>query len=240
MPVARGSSFPAHAIPAAVRVAVLFSGGKDSTYAGFVAAQRGWEVARLVSVLPRDPDSMLYHVPALHVVPLLAEAMGIPLVQERAGEGEDAELDALRRALAPLDVDGVVVGAIASDYQHSRVNAVGHELGLRVFAPLWRLDQGRLLRDYLDAGIEAVFTRVSAEGLGPEWLGRRLDRAAADELLRLHERVGLSPCGEGGEFETLALNGPMSRQRVEIVRAEPTWDGASGVLEIREARLAPA
>jgi diphthine-ammonia ligase len=222
-----------------VRVAALFSGGKDSTYAAWVAEQRGWEVSPLVSILPRDPDSMLYHTPDLHVVPLQAEAMGIPLVQERAGEGEAAELEALRRALSSLRVDGVGVGAIASDYQHSRVNAVGHELGLRVFAPLWRRDQAGLLRDYLDAGIEAVFTRVSAEGLGAEWLGRRLDGRAVEELLRLHEKVGLSPCGEGGEFETLVVHGPMFRKRLEIVRAETKREGDSATLVIREARLVP-
>ena len=222
-----------------MRVAALFSGGKDSTYAAYVAVQRGWEVSRLVSILPQDPDSMLYHVPNLHVVPLQAEAMGIPLVQERAGEGEGAELDALRRALSSVDVDGVVVGAIASDYQHSRVNAVGHDLGLRVFAPLWRRDQAGLLREYLDAGIEAIVTRVSAEGLGPEWLGRRLDGRAVEELLELHERVGLSPCGEGGEFETLVLHGPMFRQRLEVVSGQASWEGSSGTFVVREARLAP-
>ncbi len=223
-----------------MRVAALYSGGKDSTYAVYAVLQRGWEVSHLVSILPEDAASMLYHVPNLHVVPLLAEAMGIPLVQERAGGGEDAELEALRRALASIEVEGVVVGAIASDYQHSRVNAVAHDLGLRVFAPLWRLDQAQLLREYLDAGIEAVFASVSAEGLGPEWLGRKLDGAAADELLELHERVGLNPCGEGGEFETLVLHAPMFRQRLEIVRAEPVWEGPAGTLIVREARLVPA
>jgi len=223
-----------------VRVAALYSGGKDSTYAVHVAQQRGWDVARLVSILPEDPASMLYHVPDLHVVPLLAEAMGFPLITERAGAGEAAELEALGRALSRADADGVVVGAIASDYQHSRVNAVAHELGLRVFAPLWRVDQGRLLRDYLEAGIEAVFTAVSAEGLGKEWLGRKLDSAAAEELLALSRRFGVSPCGEGGEFETLVTYAPFFERRLEVVRAEPRWDGAAGVFEITEARLVPA
>ncbi len=223
-----------------MRVAALFSGGKDSAYAAWVARQQGWEVSPLVSILPEDPDSMLYHVPNLHLVPLLAEAMGVPLVWERAGEGEKAELEALRRALSALRVDGVVVGAIASDYQHSRVNEVAHELGLRVFAPLWRKDPAGLLRDYVAAGLEAVFTRVSAEGLDAGWLGRRLDADAIDELLRLHERTGLNPCGEGGEFETLVVHGPMFHRRLEIVRAETVHAGASATLVIREARLVPA
>src|SRR4030067_3451465 len=95
--------FSRFALSPPVRLASLYSGGKDSTYALHVSEQRGWEVSHLVSILPADPGSMLYHVPNLHVVPLLAEAMGIPLVQERAGEGEDAELGALRRGPPPAD-----------------------------------------------------------------------------------------------------------------------------------------
>jgi len=238
--VGAGKLFPIDPVPGTVRVAALYSGGKDSTYAVYLAQQRGWEVVKLVSILPEDPASMLYHVPNLHVVPLLAEAMEIPLVQERAGPGEGAELEAMMRALSGIDADGVVVGAIASDYQHSRVNGVCHDLGLRVFAPLWRLDQPRLLQDYLDAGIEAIFTGVSAEGLGREWLGRRLDRGAADDLLELYRRVRLSPCGEGGEFETLVTFAPAFSQRLEILAAEANWDGSSGTLAIRNARLVPA
>ena len=223
-----------------MRVAAVYSGGKDSTYAVHVARQRGWDVTHLVSIVPEDPASMLYHVPNLHLVPLLAEAFGIPLVRERAGRGEDAELDALRRAVSSIDLDGLVVGAIASDYQHSRVNLVGHELGLRVFAPLWRRDPGQLLQDYLDAGIEAIVTSVSAEGLGPDWLGRTLDRRAADELLELHARVGLTPCGEGGEFETLVTFTPGFQQRLQIEEAVPRWEGSAGTLEVRQARLVRA
>src|SRR2546428_9233167 len=152
-----------------VRVAALYSGGKDSTYAVHVAQQRGWEVTRLVSILPEDPASMLYHVPDLHVVPLLAEAMGIPLITERAGAGEGEELEALRRALSRADADGVVVGAIASDYQHSRVNAVAHELGLRVFAPLWRGGEGGGPRGHPPGGGEGG---VDAGARRRDWGGR--------------------------------------------------------------------
>lgn len=221
-----------------MRVAALFSGGKDSTYATYVAQQRGWEVTDLVSIRPRDPASMLYHVPNLHVTPLLAEAMGIPLLTEEAGAGEDAELEALERALRRTRAEGVVVGAIASDYQHARVNRVCHGLGVRVFAPLWRRDPEGLLRDYLAARMRIRFSAVSAEGLDASWLGRPLDAAAAEELLRLRDRVGLHPCGEGGEFETLVLNAPNFRRPVEVVDARPVWEGTSGHWDVREARLA--
>lgn len=220
-----------------MRAAVLFSGGKDSTYAAYVAAQRGWEVGPLISIVPEDRDSMLFHVPNLHLTPLLAEAMGVRLVTESAAAGEAAELDALRRAFRRLDADGVVVGAIASDYQHDRVNRVAHETGLRVFAPLWRLDPRRLVRDYLAAGFEIVVSSVSAEGLDASWLGRRWDERTVGELLRLHETRRIHPCGEGGEFETLVLDAPCFAHRLVVDRADPEWRGSAGVWRVREAHL---
>jgi predicted ATP pyrophosphatase (TIGR00289 family) len=145
----------------------------------------------------------------------------------------------LRRLFQDLDVDGVVVGAIASDYQHERVNRVADESGLRVFAPLWRHDPRRLIRDYLAADLQIVFSSVSAEGLDATWLGRRWDERVIDDLLRLQRVHGVHPCGEGGEFETLVVDAPLFRQRLEIVRAEPQWDGHAGVWRVIEARLVP-
>jgi len=221
-----------------VQVAALFSGGKDSTYAVYVAQQRGWDVTSLIAIRPSDPASMLYHVPNLHLVPLLAEAMGIPLVQEAAGAGEGAELDALGRAIRAAGARALIVGAIASDYQHSRVNRVCHELGVRVFTPLWRRNPAHLLADYLAAGMDVRFSAVSAEGLDASWLGRPLDAAAVRDLLRLEGRIGLHPCGEGGEYETLVLHARNFRRRLEVVDASPVWEGTAGRWVVREAKLA--
>jgi len=160
------------------------------------------------------------------------------LMLETATPGEEGELDALRRAFDRADADGIVVGAIASDYQHSRVNRVAHALDLPVFAPLWRQDPRQLVRDYLRAGFRIAFSSVSAEGLDASWLGRTWDDATVDDLLRLQESRGVHPCGEGGEFETLVLDGPLFRKRLVVDRAEPVWKGTAGVWRVTAAHLA--
>lgn len=222
-----------------MRVATLFSGGKDSTYATYVAMQRGWAVTHLISVYPSDPDSMLFHVPNVRVTALLAEAMGIEHLAGPTEVGQTGELEALRRLLRRIDVDGVVVGAVASDYQHRLVNRVAHDLGLRVFAPLWRLDPTRLVHDYLRAGLRIVFSSVSAAGFDASWLGRPWDDTTVDALLGLQRTHGVHPCGEGGEFETLVLDAPIFRQRLEVLRATPRWTGSSGTWTVDDARLVP-
>src|SRR2546428_9863776 len=160
--------------------------------------QRGWEVPHLLSIVPEDRDSMLFHTPTLHLTPLQAEAMRIPLIRETAARGEDGELDALRRIFRRIDVDGVIVGAIASDYQHARVNRIADEVGLRIFAPLWRRDPRRLVVDYLEAGFDIAFSSVSAEGLDAGWLGRGWDDRGIPGLLRLQGTRGGQPCGRRG------------------------------------------
>lgn len=199
--------------------------------------QRGWEIASLLTIRPADPESMMFHVPNLSVTALQAEALGVPRIEETAGLGEDAELDVLRRVFRRADVDGIVVGAIASDYQHSRVNRVAQGLGLRVFAPLWRQDPRQLVRDYLDAGLHIVFSSVSADGFDRSWLGRVWDEACIADLLRLAEIKGLHPCGEGGEFETLVLDAPFFRSRIVVDDAEAVWEGSSGVWRVKAAHL---
>src|SRR3989442_4091320 len=95
--------------------------------------ERGWDVTHLLSIFPEDRDSMLFHTPNLHLTPLQADAMGIPLVQAVSIPGEAGEMEALRRILGRVDIDGVVAGAIASDYQHERVNRSTDGMGIPLF-----------------------------------------------------------------------------------------------------------
>ena len=220
-----------------MRVACLFSGGKDSTYAAYLAMQRGWEVSSLLTVRPADPESMMFHVPNLPLTALQAESMGVPLLEETAKPGEPGELDALRRIFRRADADGIVVGAISSDYQHSRVNRIAEELDLRVFAPLWRQDPARLVHDYLAADLRIVFSGVSADGFDASWLGRAWDARTVKDLLDLHRARGIHPCGEGGEFETLVLDAPFFRKAIEVLEATPVWQGSSGVWRVDRAHL---
>ena len=218
-----------------MRVAALFSGGKDSTYALYVAQLRGWEVSDLVAILPRADDSMLYHVPNIRLAPLLSECLGIRLVTREAESGEDEELRALGESLHGLQVDGLVMGTIASDYQKSRIDAVCHGLGLKCFVPLWRQSQASLLSDYIAAGFRILVTGVAAEGLDESWLGREINDEARHDLLELNRMHGLSPCGEGGEYETLVVDGPNFSKRLQVIEARKEFKGSSGIYRILRA-----
>ncbi len=217
-------------------VAALFSGGKDSTYATYLAQQKGWTVKYLVSMMPSE-DSYLFHVPNTHLTNLHSEAMGISLKQaEVSGEPEE-ELGVLKDILAKLDIDGLITGAIASDYQWSRFNRICEEIGIECYSPLWRKDQMRVMQDIVRAGFEVIIAGVSAEGLDESWLGRKIDTPCLKDLETLEKENGINPSGEGGEYETLVLDGPNFMKRLEIKDVQKDWDGVRGQLIVNEAVL---
>jgi predicted ATP pyrophosphatase (TIGR00289 family) len=181
----------------------------------------------------------MFHVPNTDLAPLIAEALGIPLVVvETQGEKEHEVAD-LEAALAKLPIEGFVSGAIASEYQRTRLEGIGHRLGLKSFTPLWHKRPEAVLETVSGPGWDVRFAAVAAEGLGEAWLGRRLDPDAARDLAALRARHGIHVAGEGGEFETLVLDAPCYQNRIDVARAEKDWRRDGGTWRVIEASLVP-
>ena len=220
-----------------MRLAAMYSGGKDSTFAMYLAEQMGHEIVCLVTVRPEDRASWIFHTPNLSVVPVMAEAMGKELVTVPSDGTEEGDMAAMRDALSGLDIDGIVVGALWSDYQWDRMNLICGDLGLFVLAPLWRKDQDTVYDEMVSAGIEAIIVGVFAEGLDERWLGRRLDAGTKRELCRLRDRYGISIMGEGGEYESMTLDSPMHLKRLVIDGSEKRMERNAGTFDVTSVRL---
>jgi diphthine-ammonia ligase len=231
----------------------LFSGGKDSSWALYRAQQEGLDVGRLLTVHPAG-DSYMYHTPATHLATLAAESIDRPLVEIEpddfgaadavdSGAQGDAEVEPLEAALSDIvadpetDIAGVTAGAVESEYQTSRIEALCERLGIDLFAPLWQRDPDQLAEEMLDAGFDIRIVQVAAAGLDESWLGRTLDAAAFAELRELNERYGVHILGEGGEFETFVVDGPHMNQRVEL-EYDRVWEGNRGHIVVDDAWLA--
>lgn len=221
-----------------MRVAALFSGGKDSVFAVWHALHQGWDVVRLLTLIPESPSSHMFHYPNIRWARLQAKALGIPQSIMRTKGRKEEELLDMKALLSQASADGVVSGAFASEYQRERIDFACEELGLRSFAPLWHKCADTYLSE-LSQNFEAIITSVSADGLDEKWLGRRLDEKCIADLRKLCETRGVSPCGEGGEYETFVLDAPIFKRRVEIEKSSKAFSGASGMLSIEKARLVP-
>jgi len=225
-----------------LKAAALFSGGKDSLFALWTAIHQGYEVSCLITFIPESLESWLFHYPAVRFATLQAEAMGIPILIKRTSDSATKGLRDLRsmlkKAVERFDVDVVVSGVLASDYQRTLVDLVCEELKLRTFTPLWGKRGELLLAEVMNLGFSVMIVSVAAEGLTRKWLGKVLNGKSIKELISLASRYRFNPAGEGGEYETLVLDAPIFRKRIVVKKARPVWMGDSGYLEIEEAYLA--
>ncbi|MEE8167474.1 MAG: diphthine--ammonia ligase [Candidatus Hydrothermarchaeales archaeon] len=221
-----------------MKLAALTSGGKDSLFAAYIMHSQGFKIKYLLTVLPERSDSYMFHHPSVRLTSYQARAMGIPRLTKGTEGEKEKELEDLKALISSVkgEIEGVVSGALFSKYQKQRVDAICEALNLRSFAPLWHKDPEMLLREMLDAGFEIIITAVAAMGLDENWLGRRIDERCIEDLKDLHKKYKIHICGEGGEFESLVLDMPLFKQRLEIVKARKEC-GISGTYAIEQVKL---
>lgn len=221
-----------------------------------------------------DLNSYMYQTVGHGVIPLYADALGLPLYrQEITGtaintdktyapsfldEGDDDETEDLiplvRKVMAAHPTaNALSSGAILSDYQRTRVESVAIRLGLVPLSYLWQYPylppglQTSLLDDMAAVGLEAMIIKVASGGLDESFLGGNVaDEAVKRRMVRSMERFGGAEngavLGEGGEYETLALNGPRPvwKKRILVERADTEvvmGGGGMVLLKIKSARL---
>jgi predicted ATP pyrophosphatase (TIGR00289 family) len=220
-----------------MRVAVMFSGGKDSTLTLHEVSGEGHEISTLVSVVSSNPDSFMFHVPGIELTEWQAKAMLLPRKVVRTSGKKESEVDDLIAALEGIDADAIAAGAIQSRYQKDRFEHVASRVGVRFIAPLWNRDPSEILRKEVSM-FKIIITGCAAEGLTEDWLGREITPGVVSELSELHEKRGVHPAGEGGEYETAVLDAPMFKQRLSV-GYEKSWKGSAGKLVFKKAELVP-
>ena len=207
-------------IPILMKLAVLFSGGKDSTFAAYLAREHGHEISCLIAIFSENPESYMFHTPSISKVKKQAESANIPLIAQKTKGEKEIELKdltaAIQKAKAKYGIDGVVTGAVESAYQASRIQKICDSLDLDCFNPLWQKDQFELLKDLIENNFEISITGVYAYPLDETWLGRAIDKTFLEDLITLHDTYKINPAGEGGEFETFVLNCPLFTRALEI------------------------
>src|SRR5207245_6767248 len=166
--------------------------------------------------------------------------MGLPHRTIEAGEDELLGLrEGLDETREALGIDGVVTGAVASDYQKSRIDQICDKLGIKSFAPLWHKDPKILVNDLKVAGFKIILSGVGAGGLDESWLGQELTDERWSTLEKLSKKHGIHLTGEGGEYETFVFDAPHFMDRVSIKKTHKKWEGQIGYLVIEQASLQP-
>lgn len=201
-----------------MKLAVLFSGGKDSCLALHKAKLEGHEIRYLLSIMPRNFDSFMFHKPYLKLLKKQAERLNIDLIIQKSDGEENKELEDLKKLIEKVKdkVDGIIVGGIASNYQGSRIKKICNEFELKFYAPLWNYKSEDIWKELLKEKFKVVLTKISCEGLDEKWLGEIIDEKKFYELKRLSDKYNFRIDFEGGEAETAVLFMPEFSKEIKI------------------------
>lgn len=203
------------------KVLVSWSTGKDSAWCLHELRQSGaWEIVGLVTTVNEAFGRVSMHGVRQTLLERQAQAAGLPLWQVALPypcPNETYEA-AMRELVARARETGVTHFAFGDLFLQDVRNYRERQLagtGIQPLFPLWGRDTRQLVREMLDAGMEAVVTCVDPRQIPPSMIGRSLDEAFLQEL-----PPSADPCGENGEYHTFCTAGPMFSAPLKVQRGE--------------------
>jgi len=225
-----------------MKLACLYSGGKDSTYAIHLAQNQGHDVVCLLSIFPKSEESHLLHHPNLKWTELQSRSMNIPqLTACSDSDDTNDELVAmenlLQNAKDQFQIDGLVHGGIKSKFQKEKFETLCLKLNLVSVAPLWETEPKKYMNDLIDSNFNFMMITVSSNGLNEQWLGKTILKSDIEILNNLSDKFGFNLNFEGGESETFVLDCPLFSNPIKINKFVKDWDGYRGRFEIVDAEL---
>lgn len=225
-----------------MNLAALFSGGKDSTFAIYKEKQAGNNITCVITIFPKSDESTFLHYPNIHVTKLQAKSMNIPQIFSQTNSN-DVEIEMqeiqklLTQATKDFRIDGLVHGGILSKFQKDLFEDICLKLNLKIFSPLWQINQKEYLKNLIESKFQFIITSVSSAGLDESWLGKEITMEDVEKLDKLATKHGFNLSFEGGEAETLVLNCPLFSSPIKVINSKKSWDGYRGRFEITEAIL---
>jgi len=194
---------------ASKRVIMAWSSGKDSAWALFrLRADPAFEVVGLLTIFSAH-ERVFMHAVRPEVVEAQAQRLGVPLHMLRLPPGcsHDEYEARMRSMLATARSAGATHVGYGDLYLESvrqhRLDLLA-DTGLEPVFPLWQEDTRDLAREMLQGGLETYVTAVDLKKLDRTFVGQRWDDAMIARF-----PPGTDPCGEGGEFHTCVVGGPM-------------------------------
>lgn len=203
------------------RVALSWSGGKDSCMTLDKLVREGHEVVCLLTTVPREIGRTFGHGERVELIQAQGEALGVPVEIIACSFDSYTEdyIGRLQELAQRYRINAIAYGDLFLQEHKIWGTGVAEAAGIGALYPLWMTPEGTrdALRNFVDSGYRAIVIRVSDRALSESWLGREVDGTFYDDILLEKE---VCPMGEGGEYHTFVYDGPLFRHRVAFRRGE--------------------
>ncbi len=223
-----------------MKVAIMYSGGKDSTFALDFAKENGWDIRYLLSIKPTRTDCFLFHYATVEHTVHLAKMLGIKHILASCDVADPMlEAEIVKKiVLKEEKVDAVVLGGIG--LQETQIRSIQKALmpsGIEVFAAHSGEDHVAVMKQMIAKGYKFMITQVAADGLNETWLGRVLaSNEDVDALVACADKYGFHAGGEGGHYDTCTIDGPVFSHALDVRIIEKCMETACSGHVIAEVR----
>jgi diphthine-ammonia ligase len=214
---------------------VSWSGGKDAALS-YHRVMEKFHVTHLLNMVAEDGKVSRSHGIRTDILRMQSQAMGLHIVQPKSSwETYEEEFKKTLVDLKSKGVEAGIFGDIDLEEHREWVERVSKESGMKAVLPLWgEKKREDLIEELIEAGFETVVVATKKDLLGLEWLGRRIDRDFVRDISKVE---GVDMSGEGGEYHTLVLSGPIYEKRIKILKSEKVTRDRHCYLDISECEL---
>ena len=204
-------------------ILLSWSGGKDAAWTLHALRQRDdVEVVGLLTTITEGFERVAMQGIRVDVLHAQAAAAGLPVLEARMPQRssnavyEATFAEALARARQRWPgLRGIAFGDLfLADIKAYR-EALCARLDWTPRFPLFPSDTAALAREMQAGGLRATLCCVDTTQLDAAFAGRDFDAALLADL-----PDGVDPCGENGEFHTVAIAGPMFARPLAVARGE--------------------
>ncbi len=228
-----------------MNVAILYSGGKDSTFAIQHAMEKGWSIKYLISIKPTRKDCYLFHYATVEHTKELAKAMDIPHIYAKcsvANPKEEAEIVRKivekQQKIKSMTVDAVVLGG--TGLQETQLRSIQNALmpmHIEVFASHAGEEHDIVMEEMLNRGYEIMITQIASDGLN-RWIGQKLTKENFRQFRIDSMKYGFHVGGEGGYYDTLVIDAPIFSKRIDVSQIKMIMeDEFCGHVELNKYRI---
>ncbi|MGX6445182.1 Dph6-related ATP pyrophosphatase [Neobacillus sp. K501] len=206
-----------------------FSGGKDSVLALYKAMQVG-EAVGLIVMMEEEGKRSRSHGMSSELIRAQAESIGLPFYTGVASwaDYEKVFTDLLKMAKIQ-GAEVLVTGDLDMPEHGCWHDKVTKNAGLKLGMPLWEMNHREAVEEFINLEFVTMIVTVNLSlGMREEDLGRTLTHEFVKEL----EARGIDPCGEGGEFHTTVVDGPIFKHPIPVRKCRIIKNGEYAFLPL--------
>jgi diphthine-ammonia ligase len=196
---------------------VSYSGGKDSTLALYHAMQVGKAIG-LIVMLEEQGLRSRSHAMSMEIIQAQANALGLPIITASSSWNDyEAEFLKLLADAKQQGADVLVTGDLDMPEHGCWHDRITQQAGLKLCMPLWQRPHREVIEEFIQLGFKTMIVTVNLDlGMKVDDLGKVLTLDYIQEL----ENRGIDPCGEGGEFHSTVIDGPLFTAPIAVRKGD--------------------